>query len=153
MKCGLKDARALSLEVKFRLSLFEKPYVDVEHAVKTVHSRVNQELALRAGREGTVLLKKDHNLLPIKKNLRSIAIIGPNADNPKNQLGDYSPHQVLQHVVTIADGIHGKVGTEKKVVTVKACGVLDEDWRGFSQAIRAAKAADVAPHGPKHVTF
>lgn len=132
------------LELKFRLGLFEKPYVDVEHAVQTVHSRVDQELALRAGREGTVLLKNDHNLLPIKKNLRSIAIIGPNADNPKNQLGDYSPHQVLQHVVTIADGIHAKVGAETKVVTVKGCGVLDEDRRGFSQAIRAAKAADVA---------
>ena len=47
------------LELKFRLGLFEHPYVDVERAIRTVHSQANQDLALRAGREGIVLLKND----------------------------------------------------------------------------------------------
>jgi beta-glucosidase len=132
------------LELKFRLRLFENPYVDVNHAVETVHSKANQDLALRAGREGIVLLKNDKHLLPLSKKLSSIAIIGPNADNGMNQLGDYSPHKVLQHVVTIAEGIRAKVGTETKVVSVKGCGFLSDDTSGFSEAIRAAKSADVA---------
>lgn len=132
------------LELKFRLGLFEKPYVDVQHAVETVHSQANQDLALRAGREGIVLLKNDKDLLPLKKNLRSIAVIGPNADNAPNQLGDYSPHKVLQHVTTIAEGIRAQAGVRTKVVTVKGCGVLSDDTSGFPEAIRAAKGADVA---------
>lgn len=132
------------LELKFRLGLFDNPYVDVQHAVETVHSKANQELALRAGREGIVLLKNDNHLLPLKKNLKSIAIIGPNADNAMNQLGDYSPHKVLQHVVTIAEGIRAKAGPGTKVITVKGCGVLSDDTSGFPDAVRAAKAADVA---------
>ena len=59
------------LEVKFRLGLFENPYVNVDHAIQVVHSQANQDLALRAGREGIVLLKNDKNLLPLKRDLRS----------------------------------------------------------------------------------
>src|ERR1022692_4029447 len=93
------------LELKFRLGLFENPYVDVDRAIRTVHSQPYRDLALRAGREGIVLLKNERNLLPLKKNLKSIAVIGPDAENVMNQLGDYSPHKVPQHVVTILEGI------------------------------------------------
>lgn len=132
------------LELKFRLGLFENPYVDVDHAIRTVHSQSNQDLALRAGREGIVLLKNDRDLLPLKKNLKSIAIIGPNADNVMNQLGDYSPHKVLQHVVTIVEGIRSKVGQGTRVVAVKGCSVMGDDKSGFAEATRAAKSSDVA---------
>src|SRR5437773_3718990 len=86
------------LEQKFRLGLFERPYADPQHAEKVVHSKEHQDLALRAAREGIVLLKNQSNLLPLRKNLKSIAVIGPDADNSVNQLGDYSPSVVLQHV-------------------------------------------------------
>ena len=76
------------LEQKFHLGLFENPYVNVDRAVQVVHSQANQDLALRAGREGIVLLKNDKNLLPLKKDLKSVAVIGPNADDVFNQLGD-----------------------------------------------------------------
>jgi beta-glucosidase len=132
------------LDQKFRLGLFEKPYVDVERAVATVHSAAHQELALRAGREGIVLLKNDRNVLPLKKDLKSIAVIGPNADDARNQLGDYSPHVLLQHVVTILEGIKAKVGPETTVVAAKGCGVMGNDKSGFAEAERAAKSADVA---------
>jgi beta-glucosidase len=132
------------LELKFRLGLFENPYVDVDRAIRTVHAQPNRELALRAGREGIVLLKNERNVLPLKKNLKSIAVIGPDAENLMNQLGDYSPHKVLQHVVSILEGIKTKAGQETKVVAVKGCGVLGADKSGFTEATRAAKSADVA---------
>jgi beta-glucosidase len=132
------------LELKFRLGLFENPYVDVDHAVSVVHSQPYQDLALRAGREGIVLLKNEKKLLPLKKGLKTIAVIGPDADNLMNQLGDYSPKKVLQHVTSILEGIKTKAGPESKVVAVKGCKVLGDDKSGFAEATRAAKGADVA---------
>ncbi len=132
------------LELKFRLGLFEHPYVDLAQAKQVVHSSEHQQLALNAAREGIVLLKNDGNLLPLKKNLKSIAVIGPNADNAPNLFGDYSAQVVLQHVNTILDGIKSKVGPSTRVVYVKGCAVNDQDRRGFGQAVQAAKGADVA---------
>jgi beta-glucosidase len=132
------------LEQKFSLGLFENAYVDVEHAVRTVHSQANQDLALRAGREGIVLLKNEKNLLPLNKNLKTIAVIGPNADNAKNQLGDYSPHVFTQHIVTVLEGIKAKLAPDAKVVTAKGCGILSTDQSGFAEATRVAQSADVA---------
>jgi beta-glucosidase len=132
------------LEQKFRLGLFENPYVDVERATRIVHSKEHQELALKAGQEGIVLLKNEKNLLPLKKNLKSLAVIGPDADNLMNQLGDYSPKAIPQHIVTILEGIKAKVAPGTKVTAVKGCGVLGTDKSGFAEALRAAKSADVA---------
>ena len=132
------------LELKFRLGLFENRYVDVDHALHTVHSQAHQDLALRAGREGIVLLKNEHNLLPLKKDSKTIAVIGPDAENLMNELGDYSPHKVLQPVVSILQGIKSKAGPETKIVAVKGCGVLGDDKSGFDEATRAAKSAEVA---------
>ena len=132
------------LELKFRLGLFEHPYVDVERAVETVHSQPNQELALRAGREGIVLLKNEKNTLPLRKDLKSIAVIGPDAENLMNLLGDYSPRKITQHVVSILEGVKGKAGAQAKVVWARGCGVLGNDRGGFPEAVRAAKGADVA---------
>ena len=132
------------LELKFRLGLFENPYVDVDRAVRVVHSQANQDLALRAGREGIVLLKNEKNLLPLKKNLKSVAVIGPNAENLMNQLGDYSPMVTPEHVVSILEGIKAKVEPGAKVTAVKGCKVLGDDKSGFAEAIRAAKNAEVA---------
>ena len=132
------------LEVKFRLGLFENPYVDVDRAARVVHSQENQDLALRAGREGIVLLKNDKGLLPLTKNLKSVAVIGPDAENMMNQLGDYSPKAIPQHVVSLLEGIKAKVGPQTKVTAVKGCKVLGDDKSGFAEAIRAAKNAEVA---------
>jgi beta-glucosidase len=132
------------LEQKFRLGLFENPYVDVDHALQVVHSQAHQDLALRAGHEGIVLLKNDKNLLPLKKDLKSVAVIGPNADDVMNQLGDYSPKKVLQHVTTMIEGIKAAVSPQTKVTYVRGCDVTGVDKSGFAEAVRAAKGADVA---------
>jgi len=142
---GLVD-RALHrvLELKFRLGLFEHPYVNPDHAVQVVHSQAHQELALRAAREGIVLLKNDQNLLPLKKDLRSVAVIGPNADDVMNQLGDYSPKQVLQPVTTVIQGIKTAVSPRTKVTLARGCDITGTNRGGFAEAVRAAKEAEVA---------
>jgi beta-glucosidase len=132
------------LEQKFRLGLFEHPYVEVDHAVQVMHSRENQDLALRAGREGIVLLKNDNNLLPLKKDLKSIAVIGPNADDVMNQLGDYSPRTILQHVTTVVEGIKSAVSPQTKVTYARGCDVTGDDKSRFAEAVQAAKGAEAA---------
>src|SRR5206468_7172623 len=132
------------LELKFRLGLFEHPYVDVAHAKQIVHSKEHQQLALNAAREGIVLLKNENNILPLRKDVKSIAVIGPNANSASNLLGDYSPSVVLQHVSPILDAIKAKVSPATRVVYAKGCGVNLQDKSGFPEAVRAAKNASVA---------
>ncbi|MBZ5545314.1 MAG: glycoside hydrolase family 3 C-terminal domain-containing protein, partial [Acidobacteriia bacterium] len=132
------------LEQKFRLGLFENPRVDAVRAMQIVHAKEHQELALRAAREGIVLLKNDRNVLPLNKNLQSIAVIGPNANAPRNQLGDYTTDRVLQHIVTVLEGIQKSVSPQTQVVFANGCDVLGSDKSGFAEATRAAKKSDVA---------
>ena len=125
------------LEQKFRLGLFEHPYADVARAERVVHSKEHKELALRAASEGIVLLKNENNVLPLKKNLKSIAVIGPNADSVSNLLGDYSPTIVPQPIPTILDMIKAKVSPTSHVVYARGCAVNDDDKDGFPAAIQA----------------
>jgi beta-glucosidase len=132
------------LELKFRLGLFEHPYADLDYAMRVMHSEEHRQLALQSAREGIVLLKNENNVLPLKKDLKSIAVIGPNADSSSNLFGDYAPKVVPQHVGTILDAIKGKVSSATRVVYAKGCGINDDDKSGFPKAVEAAKTADVA---------
>ncbi len=102
------------LRIKYLLGLFDNPYVDPDRAVKEANSIESRELALQTAREGIVLLKNEKNLLPLKKNIKSIAVIGPNADDDRNQLGDYTHNPILQDVVTVLEGIRNKVSSRNK---------------------------------------
>jgi beta-glucosidase len=132
------------LEQKFHLGLFENRFINADHAVEVVHSQANQDLALRAGREGIVLLKNEKQLLPLGKNLKSIAVIGPNTDDEMNQLGDYSPKKILQHVTTVVEGVRAAVSPQTKVTMVRGCDVTGTNKSGFAEAVQAAKGADAA---------
>jgi len=132
------------LEQKFRLGLFEHPYVDPQKAAKVTHTTESQELAHEASREGIVLLKNEKNTLPLKKNIRSIAVIGPNANDEKNQLGDYTSKVVLQDIVTVLEGIREKAGSKTTVKYIKGCDVIGEDNKDIAGARKLAKESDVA---------
>jgi len=132
------------LELKFRLGLFEHPYVDLNYAKQVMHSAEHQKLALEAAREGIVVLRNEGNLLPLKKELKSIAVIGPNADNVENLFGDYSPMVIPQQVASILDGVKAKVAPGTRVRYAKGCNVNDQDKADFQHAIEAAKSADLA---------
>ena len=131
------------LELKFRLGLFEHPYADEAQAERVVHSTEHRDLALRAARESIVLLKNEGNLLPLKKGVKSIAVIGPNADDGWSQLGDYSPSAVPQKVTTVLAGIRAKVSPETHVEYVKGCEVIGGTPE-IAKAVEAARSASVA---------
>jgi len=146
-KVDIKDVdRSLRriLNIKFRLGLFENPYVDPDYAVKVRHTKENQELALQTAREGIVLLKNDKNILPLKKEIKSIAVIGPNADAARNQLGDYSPNNVPQHIATVLEGIKNKVSSKTAITYVKGCNITGNEINEIEKAKEVAKNADIA---------
>jgi beta-glucosidase len=132
------------LRLKFRMGLFENPYVNADEAEKNIRTPEHQELALQVAREGIVLLKNDKSLLPLKKNIRSVAVIGPNADNGRNQLGDYTSIAIPQDIVTVLDGIRNKVSPQTAVSYVKGCNVTGTGLNEIEKACRAAKKADIA---------
>jgi len=132
------------LRLKFQLGLFENPYVDVERAVNTVHTDDHRDLALETARQSIVLLKNEKSILPLKKEVKKIAVIGPCADSPVDQLGDYYPQYVPQEIVTVLKGIQKKVNPGTKVTYVKGCNVIGDELNEIKQAKAAAKSADVA---------
>ncbi len=132
------------LRQKIRLGLFERPFVDPAAAERIVHNREHRELALEAAREAVVLLKNDGALLPFRKDLKSVAVIGPNADDPLNQLGDYTASKVLQHVTTVLEGVRAAVSPRTRVVHVQGCDVVGTGRDEIEAARRAAKGADAA---------
>jgi beta-glucosidase len=132
------------LRQKFRLGLFEKTLVDPARAERIVHSREHQDLALQAAREGIVLIKNEGGLLPLRKDLRSIAVIGPNADHPRNQLGDYVASVVSQDIDTVLDGIKALAGPQTKISYVKGCEVVGSETNEIEEARQAAAEAEAA---------
>lgn len=131
------------LEMKFRLGLFERPYVDEARAGTGVDRAAHRALALQAARESIVLLKNEGNLLPLKPDLRRIAVIGPNADDPRNQLGDYISEEIPQEIVTILAGIR-KRASGAEVLYVKGCDVMGAKRDEIRAAADAARRSDVA---------
>jgi len=132
------------LRLKFQMGLFEHPYVNPDHAISIVNSKEHRELALQAAREGIVLLKNEKKILPLKKDIKTIAVIGPDADAAIDQLGDYFPHNIPQHVVTVLEGIKNKVSPKTKITYVKGCDVIEDTPNEIVKARNAAKNADIA---------
>ncbi len=116
----------------------------LSRAVREDNTKESRELALQTAREGIVLLKNEKNLLPLNKNIKSIAVIGPNADAERNQLGDYTHNPVLQDVVTVLEGIRNKVSPGTKVNYVKGCEIIGNKLNEINKAKAAAKKADIA---------
>jgi beta-glucosidase len=105
------------LYAKFKLGLFDNPYIDIEALAKKNHLKNHRVLAKKAALESIVLLKNDDNLLPLKSNLRSIAVLGPEANEVR--LGGYSGPG--NNPVSILDGIKSKVGDSISIVYAKGC--------------------------------
>jgi beta-glucosidase len=130
------------LRMKFEMGLFESPYVNPATAKQEVRSPAHISLALKAAQESIVLLKNNNHVLPLNKENIKIAVIGPNADNIYNMLGDYTAPQDRQNVKTVLDGIKAKV-KESQIEYVKGCAIRDTLHTTIDQAIAAALRADV----------
>ena len=128
------------LRLKFEMGLFEHPFVDAKNANKEVHSEAAVATARQVARESITLLKND-GILPLSKELK-VAIVGPNADNVYNMLGDYTAPQADGKVVTVLDGIKGILG-DAKCIYAKGCAVRDSNDCDIPAAVEAARQADV----------
>jgi beta-glucosidase len=136
-------AVARVLRLKFRLGLFEKPFVDPERAVKVTHTQQHQDLALEAARKGIVLLKNEKNVLPLSRSVKSIAVIGPNANDWRNLLGDYTARKVLQPVITVLEGVK-QLAPGARIEHVKGCDIIGESTNEIEMAKQAARNAEAA---------
>jgi beta-glucosidase len=146
------------LRVKFLTGLFDRPYInDAEQTLAVVNSAAHQQIARRAARESIVLLKNESNVLPLSKQIKSIAVVGPNADDPSLARYRYGPSAVES--VTVLQGIRKLLGSSVQVNYAKGCEVVDERWPesevlpepltateqvGIDAAVDAVKRSEVA---------
>lgn len=140
-EADLDRAVARVLRLKFRMGLFENPYVSPEQAKKVVRSQQHKELAREVARQGTVLLKNE-GVLPLSKSMKNLAVIGSNADMMYNQLGDYTAPQERAAITTVLDGIRKAVSPSTRVTYVKGCAIRDVTTSDIPAAVKAAQAAD-----------
>jgi beta-glucosidase len=156
------------LQAKLALGLFENPYVDEGKVLEVFETPEQRELARELARKSMVLLQND-GLLPLPKAIRTIAVIGPNADHKRNLLADYSypaMRQLMQwkgqdgftpadkgmetgaltaddvKVVTVLEAIRGAGGAKTRVLYARGCDYFDLDRGGFEEAVRCAEQAD-----------
>jgi beta-glucosidase len=153
-------AVARVLSAKFRLGLFDSPYVDPDYAERITNGEEHRKLALEAARKVMALLKNDKNLLPLDlTKLKTIAVIGPNAADV--HLGGYSRDP--GRGVSVLDGIRARVGNKATVLYTEGCKITNApqgylgSWAGnvelidpetqtasIQSAVEIARKADVA---------
>ena len=130
------------LRMKFEMGLFEHPYVDPKIAAKTVRRKEHIELARKIAQSSITLLKNENSILPLSKTINKVAVIGPNADNRYNMLGDYTAPQEDSNVKTVLDGILTKL-SPFRVEYVRGCAIRDTTVNEIEQAIEAARRSEV----------
>ena len=133
---NIDDAVRRVLRFKYEIGLFDNPYIEIPED-KNIKS-----LILESSVKSIVLLKND-GILPLSKEFKKIAVIGPNADNIYNQLGDYTAPQDPDTIVTVLEGIRDRADAETKIIYAKGCSIRDTNDADFESAIKAAKSADV----------
>lgn len=130
------------LKAKFRSGVFDKKYADVKNIKKNVHTPEHVALAKTIADESIVLLQNKDNILPLNPDkIKSIAVVGPNANQV--QYGDYSYTRDNKSGVTVLQGITDLVGDKVKVNYAKGCGISSLDTTGIAEAVEAAKESDV----------
>lgn len=139
----LDQAVSRVLYQKFALGLFENPYVDENQVKEKVGIPEHIQTARQVAREGITLLKNEANILPLSKNIKRIAVIGPNADNIYNQLGDYTAPQSRGKIKTLLDGIKASVGKNTHIDYIKGCAIRDTTQTDIAAAVSVAEKADV----------
>mgnify|MGYP000847700294 CR=1 FL=1 len=154
----LDDAVRRTLRLKFRLGLFDDPYkyCDEEFEKKELYSKENQALALEAAKKSIVLLKNDQNILPLSHTVKSIAVIGPLADDKDSPLGNWRAQATPNSAVSVLEGIKNHAPKGIKITYAKAAELStgersflkpmtlnQTDQSGFADAVKKAKDADL----------
>lgn len=119
------------LRVKFMLGLFENPFTDETLSERVVNCREHKEIALEVAEKSICLLKNQNNILPLKKSIKNIAVIGPSA--AVCRFGGYSSASSVERGITLLDGIKSLVSKDTKVVYNSGCNILDTDIKPIPQ--------------------
>ncbi|MBU7591284.1 beta-glucosidase BglX [Metabacillus halosaccharovorans] len=140
----LDEAVRRVLRLKFSLGLFENPYrTNKQLEEKTLLAPEHVETAREIAKRSIVLLKNEGNILPLKKNLQKIAVIGPLADNQKELLGTWAITGNPSDVVTVVSGVKAAVEKDTEVLYSKGCDVIGDKATDFDHSIRFAAESDV----------
>jgi len=131
------------LRIKFALGLFDKPFIDAKRESSVLLHMDHLQLAREVAGKSIVLLKNAGDLLPLSKEIESIALIGPLADNKADPLGTWACEGRAEDVVTVLEGLKAKVDPGK-IHYSRGCEISGKDTKGFAEAVRFAQEAKVA---------
>jgi beta-glucosidase len=146
LKEGLIDeAVRRILQKKFELGLFDDPYrySDETRERETLMKPSNLEASRDVARRSMVLLKNQKQVLPLQKDVRSLAVIGPLAHSRRDMIGSWSAAGDWSKAVTLLDGIRKAVSPTTKVLYAKGCTIDRDSSQYLEQAVRTAQQADV----------
>jgi beta-glucosidase len=132
------------LRIKFRLGLFDHPYIDETLEATSLLTAENRKAAREIAGRSMVLLKNDRETLPLSRRIRSLAVIGPLADNSRAPLGWWSGDGRDEDTVTPLAGIKAKVSSQTKVSYAKGCEIEGGNTDGIAAAVLAAQQSDLA---------
>jgi beta-glucosidase len=134
------------LRMKFELGLFKDPYryCNKQRQKKEILSKSNLQKEREIARKTFVLLKNKHSLLPLKKNIKKLAVIGPLADDKVDLLGPWSGAGQAKDNITLLAGIKKAVSSSTSIKYAKGTGIKDSSTAGFAKAKKIAGWADVA---------
>ena len=140
----IDDAVRNVLRLKFKLGLFENPYLDENRAASVLYAPEHLQAAREIATESCVLLKNDNNVLPLADNVQSVAVIGPMANAPVEQLGTWCFDGEPDHCVTPLKAITDEYGERLKINYVPGLAYSrDKNENDFSAAGSAARKSDV----------
>jgi beta-glucosidase len=127
---------------RFRLGMFDPPelvpYSQIP--VEVIGCERHKQLALQAARESLVLLKNENQVLPLRRDLNKVAVIGPSADRLDVLLGNYNGQPATY--VTLLKGIQQIVSPNTEVAWTRGCGLTEDSEEGFTEASEIAQTAD-----------
>ena len=129
------------LRLKYQLGLFEHPYADESLENVTLLSPANLAAARELAARTFVLLKNDHQTLPISRQLKSLAVIGPLADDAQSMMGPWKGAGRKEDAVTLLAGIRAKLPTAN-IHYAEGCNVTNDSRAGFEEAVNAARESD-----------
>jgi beta-glucosidase len=130
------------LRLKLRAGIFERPYVDAGREKTALLTAESRQLARRAAARSMVLLRNEGGVLPLRRNLRTLAVVGPLADDRKAVIGAWSGDGKAEDAVSVLTGIQAAVGASVQVLHAKGCEIEGGGEAGFAAALDAAGQAD-----------